>query len=309
MKAVTVRIKKWEEYKGRKDVSNASWFRLSNRLLEDPDFFDFTHEELFVWIYILSIASQKSTDTVIVNFAHAERVARLSKKAVLSAIQKLEQNQLVPADVTETSRGRNADVTDTSATEHNKTEQYKTGSCPDIGPAESRPDPKALHKPETAEELKSLIPATVLDAWNKLYEPEFVEREIVKAVVWLNANPRKARKSVNGFKTFLASWFDRGWSRYSPPPQKSNTANPRNNGGGISALADKLVLATKKFPPGDEQIADFVGPDWHWVSRSGLMNMIRAMKADDPWAKKRLVDDLTAAFERHNATNNTAKGA
>ena len=116
-----VKINNYNAYKGRNDVVYNSWFRCSNRLLEDPDFFDFTHEEILVWIYILSLASQKNTDTVCIKFAHAERVCRLKKSAVESAIKKLQAIQILPVDDTDTLRERNADDTFTCATE--KTEK------------------------------------------------------------------------------------------------------------------------------------------------------------------------------------------
>jgi hypothetical protein len=112
-----VRIRKFEEYKGRKDVTHNSWFRCSNRLLEDPDFYAFSSQELLVWIYILSLASQKDSGVVFVNFNHADRVCRLPKKCVLSALEKLYTFQIDPADVTETLRVRDADVTETCATD------------------------------------------------------------------------------------------------------------------------------------------------------------------------------------------------
>jgi len=117
VKGISVRIRNFEKFKGRGDVKHNSWFRCSNRLLEDPDFFDFSHEELMVWIYILAISSQKDSDTVFINFEHADRVSRLKSKVVLSAIEKLYENQIDPADVTCAIRARNVHDTSTCATD------------------------------------------------------------------------------------------------------------------------------------------------------------------------------------------------
>lgn len=114
---ITVEIRNFEGYKGRKDVEHNSWFRCSNRLLEDPDFFEFSAEEILVWVYILSLSSQKNSPRVTIKFAHAERVCRLKKSIVESAILKLSGNQIDPVDVTLTSRGRYADDTQTCATD------------------------------------------------------------------------------------------------------------------------------------------------------------------------------------------------
>jgi hypothetical protein len=116
MAKAEITVNKWREYKGRKDVKNNSWFRCSNRLLEDPDFYDFDAEELMVWIYILSICSQKNSGTFCLFFAHANKVCRLSEKAVRSALCKLSDLGIISTDVTHTLRTRYADVTDTCAT-------------------------------------------------------------------------------------------------------------------------------------------------------------------------------------------------
>jgi hypothetical protein len=129
--SITIRIRRWAEYKGRKDVEHNSWFRCSNRLLEDPDFFEFSHEEILVWVYILSVSSQKNSDLVTIKFAHAERVCRLRRAAVLSAIEKLSGNQIDPVDDTPTERPRNADDTETCATDKQTNRQTNTVTRPE----------------------------------------------------------------------------------------------------------------------------------------------------------------------------------
>lgn len=124
VRGVSVRIRNYEKYKGRGDVKHNSWFRCSNRLLEDSDFFGFSHAELLVWVYVLSLASQKNVDAVFINFDHAERVCRLKKKDVLSALGKLQGNQIDPVGDTCAVRPRDVDDTSTCATGHTgQTEQ------------------------------------------------------------------------------------------------------------------------------------------------------------------------------------------
>lgn len=138
---IRVRVLNWAKHKGRKDVNHARWFALSNRLLEDPDFFDFSASEILAWIYILSQCSQKGSDTVDINFSHADRVCRIKKSEMISAISKLQGKQLVPVDVTPTLRA--CDAADTSAcateqnrTEHNTTTQETHSAAPAFGPEE-----------------------------------------------------------------------------------------------------------------------------------------------------------------------------
>lgn len=128
---ITVFVRNWEDYKGRGDVKHNSWFRCSNRLLEDPDFFEFSAEEVLVWIYILSLSSQKNAGTVSINFSHALRVCRLKKSAILSSIEKMKGNQIDLVDVTDALRARNGHVTDTCATDRQTDRQTRESSGDD----------------------------------------------------------------------------------------------------------------------------------------------------------------------------------
>lgn len=109
---VTVTINNYAKYKGRKDVENPSWLKLSNRILEDPDFYHFTHEEILVWVQILARASQKQQETVVLDLTHCERVCRLTPAAVHSAIEKLQALSIISV-VTSKKVRRNVDVTPT----------------------------------------------------------------------------------------------------------------------------------------------------------------------------------------------------
>lgn len=132
---IEVRIEGWQKFNGRKDVTHPSWFRVEYRMLEDPDFYDFSHEEFKAWLYVLAQACRKNSDLVRVNFEHAKATSKLSKSAILCAITKLESLQLVHADVTQPSRKR--DVNDTRQDRTGQTGQ--TGQPPANGPSRLPP--------------------------------------------------------------------------------------------------------------------------------------------------------------------------
>jgi hypothetical protein len=119
---LTVTIKNWDTYNPRNDVKNPSWFRMSNGFFEDPDFYDFTAIEIQTWIYIMSLASKKSSATITINFTHAERIGRIKRRELLEAAKKLQAIHVITVDVTDAERERNGDVTETHATLHNKTD-------------------------------------------------------------------------------------------------------------------------------------------------------------------------------------------
>jgi len=110
---VEVEVLNWSKYSPRGDVKKPSWFRVDYGMLDDPDFYSFTHEEFKAWLYVLAQACRKNTGTIRVNYDHAERVSRLSRKGIDDSLKKLESLSIVLVNVTRTSRARHADVTDT----------------------------------------------------------------------------------------------------------------------------------------------------------------------------------------------------
>lgn len=98
---VEITVIDWEEkYRPRKDVHNPSWFKLSNRIFEDQDFFSLNSDEIICWIWILSLCSQKSSGCVKINLDYVNRICRFSVASFFSVIKKLEGIHIVPVDVT-----------------------------------------------------------------------------------------------------------------------------------------------------------------------------------------------------------------
>lgn len=207
---VTVKIRNFAAFKGRKDVEHNSWFRCSNRLLEDPDFFDFSQAEFLVWIYILSLASQKNSGTIFINFAHAERICRLEKRHVLSGIEKLKENQLDLIDVTPTVRERYADGTQTCATEQDITEQNNTTTGVPVDCAEASAARSAPFADPSIKKFIEKVKVETQEMWISTYaDKEWILAELKKAVTWILANPSKAPKS--NYARFFTNWLSRGW--------------------------------------------------------------------------------------------------
>jgi len=112
-KVFQLTVMKYDEsrFKPRKDVTHPTWYKCSNRLLEDQDFHQFSAEERLFWFRVLEIVSQKQSPTIHVDVNHCELVCRISKKSVLSSLKKLEELGFITVHVTPTLRARNADVT------------------------------------------------------------------------------------------------------------------------------------------------------------------------------------------------------
>lgn len=88
-------IKNWEKYNGRKDIKKPWWFKLSNTLLEDSQFYSMTGEEIKAWIYLLSQASKHQSGAVYLDEDHATRVCWVKIDGLKSLLKKLEQYQII----------------------------------------------------------------------------------------------------------------------------------------------------------------------------------------------------------------------
>ncbi len=121
---MVVTIIDWHKYQPRKDVKNPSWFRLDHDLFENHDFFDFSHAEICSWVYLLCVASRKSSDQITLNMSHVERIGRIKEQDFRSALIKLQNIKCIKIQGKTkriTLRTRNANDTDACTTLHNST--------------------------------------------------------------------------------------------------------------------------------------------------------------------------------------------
>lgn len=213
-----IRIKNFEKYKGRSDVKNNTWFRLSNRFLEDHEFFDFTSDEKLVWIYLLSIASQKNHGDIHVSYQHAHHVCKIEKNVLTTSIEKLNKINCIEKIRTRTLRGRYARVSNPCATEQNRTEQTEQDRTEQVLSTEPNKS-VSVAKPEKqivefklSESKQIQVSRELVNSWIDTFPKEFLDEEIKKARSWVLSNEHKAPKSQWG--RFLNSWFNRGWERY-----------------------------------------------------------------------------------------------
>lgn len=196
-----IEVINWEKFNPRKDLKATTWFRLQNGLFEDPNFFDFTHAELLVWLYLLSICSKKRSGTITVNFAHAERVARLKPKDVKTAIEKLEELQCVR--VTERARNvdvtRNADVTPTSHYERTNEQDERN----------ERTVPAGSVEPAGAETVSTRVWRAYSGAYRDKYGVEPLRNATVNAQIkaFVARVPGDEAEAIARFYLTHADWF------------------------------------------------------------------------------------------------------
>lgn len=212
---VLVKVKGWEKYNPRKDVKHPSWFALNNRLVEDDEFFSFSHAEFKAWIYVLSKASQKHKAEVLISYDAAHRKSNISPKEFKSALIKLETLGIVTVGDTRTLRQRDVDVTlqtdNTDNTIHNKHTDSITTE-----PQKATQSKSSFVEFNNETDLINSISGSTRDRWAKLYnhDAEFIEREVIKAFEYYQNKPHKTPKTLRGWTQALSSWLERGWPKH-----------------------------------------------------------------------------------------------
>lgn len=93
-----VTICNWEKYNGRKDIKRPWWFKLSNTLLEDSQFYNMNGEEIRAWIYLLSQASKHQTGSIHLDEVHARQSCNINIAELKSLLKKLKQFQIIDED-------------------------------------------------------------------------------------------------------------------------------------------------------------------------------------------------------------------
>jgi len=231
---MVVEVLNWKKYNPRTDVKNPSWFRLGHDLFENPDFYDFSHAEILAWVYILCIASKKNTENVLINDQHLERIGRIKRKDLSSALDKLKQIQCVIVHVTQPLRERDGCGTFTNATNErtnvtNETERDETHR-PDETHALETSARNPIIAPHwndfssKAKETLSQVSPEVIRGWLETFpSAEFFVLEANKATNWIQVNPKKAPKN---FVRFFNNWLNNGWETYrkSIPSSKKSAA-------------------------------------------------------------------------------------
>lgn len=227
-KSVWVTIHNWEKHNPRKDIKRPTWFALDNRMVEHEDLFDLTHGEFKAWIYMLSLASRKTCETIEIPFSHADRVCKIKPREFRSALQKLANKNMITVHVTRPSHVRDIDVGDPNAT-YIQTDNTDRQDMTDTTETES----SAV---EVIEPLRSELEISdfvrnysisehTQGTWLKLYELEYIRREVIKATDWVHLNPRKRPKVGKGAATFMSGWLSRSYEAYRKSiPTNSKTA-------------------------------------------------------------------------------------
>lgn len=105
---ISIKINSWKKHNGRSDVMKNSWFKLNNRIFEDPIMYSLPPEHFKTWIFLLCVASQQSNGHILMNLDLAEKILCVKKSEILRCVKYLASQKII--DVTHALRARDADV-------------------------------------------------------------------------------------------------------------------------------------------------------------------------------------------------------
>lgn len=227
-----ITVNNWNKFNPRSDVKKPSWFRLEHDIFDMPEFTNFSGSELLAWVYILAMASRENKNGVVTIFpAHADK-NRVKQTALNSAVKKLQSLGMVTVGDTATG----SDVTPANVSVLYETRRDETGrdvenskefSCTDSAAPDSGAVVELMGNNDIEYFLGNVKKMTQ-SRWLDLYPPEYITREITKALLWLSNNPRKMPKTDRGKSQFVTNWLNRGWESYRKTIQ-TNQAAPQDD--------------------------------------------------------------------------------
>lgn len=289
MNFIEIQINNWEKYNPRTDRKGHTWFRLENTFSSDPKLHGLQPVEKLLWVCILAEVSKNKGEPTKIYLPWACDLTQASEPAIISAIKYLDKvgalTVTIDADMVTTG---DRTVTDGRIRTDGRTDvrQVPNGTSPDrLKPQGAKTFRISTHL-EYAKELHDFIPR-----WSALYpDADFHVREVLKALTWLEANPKKALKSRRGWVAFFGGWFERSWDRHQT---RGPSAKPRENDWAF--LAQRILITVRSAAP-DERKLRLGDPDLYALACKVGWHNIGQMPNND-FSIKTLAGQLRAAYE------------
>lgn len=248
---VQLKEKSFERYiKARADVEKPGWFKFSNRMLDDDEFYDFTAAETCAWIYVMSQSSLQRSSKVRLILDKVDAFRRkFSRDDLRSVIAKLKDLGILKSHVTSTLRGRNGGGSlgeERIGEERNIAggeEKIKTPptEVPILGTVL-----KDLAGNSKREQVLSRIPIETQQDWVDTYDTKWLKDSLLHAIETHSKN--NPIDCVKDWPEKLARWFKiekkpKFKTTTSPPVKIREPEKPWSNDGHLKALKDPLVAA------------------------------------------------------------------
>lgn len=224
LEEVHLEIKNMYEYTKRKDYDQKKWFAFSVDTLVHPDFLDISGDEFKVFCWILSIGYKCGAGTLRLHVRHAAAMLRTNEAVIFSCLEKLNGKRWILLDknglVTDPLRNRTLSVPREDKIREDKKRKEKNNTFSAEPLNFESPATQTHHKKSglkniplrlnSLSEIENVLGAELMGTFLEIYKnKEFIEKEFMKSLAWLQSNPNKGYRTVRGWRQFYTSWLNR----------------------------------------------------------------------------------------------------
>lgn len=271
----TVKISKFDEHNPKAAGRRVAWFRLSADLCHRSDYHSLGSSGKLLWILLLARAcSVVSREVYLSSTIDLPQIHSKTPMVLQRAVHRL--SELGWIQILSENCGKASKPLRTNERTNVRTYDLDTG-VPVSPPSVSRPpaEPKTYRITSLAEMDQRLM--DFIPRWKELYpDKDFLVRESRRALVWLEANPKKATKTRRGWAQFFGGWFERSWDRHTT---KGPSTQPGQTGDGWREKALQVTTAMRRWPAWDKaelDVRQFLGDDlWRLALKAGTYEMRR----------------------------------
>lgn len=227
----TIEIVNWGKYNPRLDSKRPSWFRLETSFVTGQECFDLPPNQKWGWVTLMSAACEKNgmpftlrykwlrffttlvDDEIdeLIDFFIGKGALRVTRASV--AQESPPTNQVserdAPATDGRTDETDETDETDTARAKRTRRRKLK-GPPESISYLDENRGPyetcDSLRGDPEVEALLSFVSLDTQERWLKLYPPDVITRECLKAISWLEDNRDDEKHSIG---RFVSNWLSR----------------------------------------------------------------------------------------------------
>lgn len=212
---VTVHVTDWSKYNPRTDSKLHSWIRFENQFFEKT--FSWTNDERMVFIYVLCKRSQSKQDVFDIDMGLASVLLKLPFQKIMNDLTSLNNSGFIELKsnlkLLKVTQSNFESPCTTIRNETKRDETQKGSTCEKTYKSRRlRGAISEFQEHVTIEDMLSSVTHNLQTTWISVYgDVAWLRQEVLKAVAWEAANPRKISKDKG---RFLTNWFSRGWESH-----------------------------------------------------------------------------------------------
>jgi hypothetical protein len=257
MNQLKIKIKNWERYNPRNDRKNHTWFRVEKTIAVSQDLFGLSASQRWLWICLMAEACKAHGETFFIDIEWLANYSGVSyddtKQAFIillarEVIELLEQentpigddwlplatkiHRLTPLDTSRLTTNERTNERTVSNYEPLPPEQVRSDAGSDgvllVGSKRINIQSGAIPEligDEESNLLLNQVSQKVQRSWLKLYDVEFIEKQLIHMNIWLMNNSAKKPRSQTGYSKFCTGWLSRSFDsfrKFTPSARGSN---------------------------------------------------------------------------------------